>query len=107
MESSSCAIYHCVFDGRRCRVFTALRRRTGLYFAVGCVVDKHDKNFHNCSRYDIERAGKQDTHHCPFDGDLCKHVRGCQDAFFFSNEMSMPKYCPRASIRMMWRENFD
>lgn len=78
----------------------ALRRRKGgLYYAVECVVNKNDKNSSKCSRYVAQRVGKPDTHHCPFDGDLCKHVRGCQDALFFSNELPLPKYCSRAKMR--------
>jgi hypothetical protein len=93
-------VYYCVFDGLSCRFFEALRRREGgLYFAVGCVVNKDDKNFHNCSRFVAERVGKRETHHCPFDGDFCKYVRGCQDALFFSNGLPLPQYCSRAKIR--------
>jgi len=99
-ESIGSPIYCCPFDGLRCRIFEALRqRKSGLYFAVGCVIDKDDKNFHRCSRYVAERVGKRDTHHCPFDGDFCKHVRRCQDVFFFTNELPLPNYCYRAKIR--------
>ena len=99
-ESIGSPIYCCPFDGLRCRIFEALRRReAGLYFAVGCVIDKDDKNFHRCSRYVAEHVGKPDTHHCPFDGDFCKYVRRCQDVFFFTNELPLPKYCYRAKIR--------
>ena len=99
-------VYHCPFDGLRCRVFGALRQReSGLYFAVGCVTDKDDKNFQKCSRFDSERVGKPDTHHCPFDGDFCKHVRRCQDAIYFANELPLPKYCSRAKIKRNLRWN--
>ena len=82
----------------------ALRRRKGgLYFAVECVVNKNYKNSHNCSRYDAERVGKLGTHHCPFDGDFCKYVRGCRDALFFSNELPLPLFCFRAIIRRVER----
>jgi len=93
-------IYYCPFDGLPCRLFVALRRRKGgLYFAVECVVNKNYKNSHKCSRYNAERVVKRETHHCPFDGDFCKYVRGCQDALFFSNELPLPLYCSRAIIR--------
>ena len=103
MGSTGSPIYYCVFDGLRCRVFSALRRRNGLYFAVECVVDKNYNNYHKCSRYDADRIGKRDTHHCPFDGDFCKYVQGCKDAWFFTNELPLPKYCSRAKIRRMIR----
>lgn len=97
-------IYYCVFDGLRCRVFVALRRRKGgLYFAVGCVVDKNYKDSHKCSRYDVECLSKIETHRCPFDGDFCKYVRGCRDVLFFSNELPVPLFCFRAIIRRVER----
>ena len=100
-------IYHCPFDGLRCRLFEALRRRQfGLYFAVECIVDKHDNNFHNCSRYDSKSVKKRDTHHCPIDGDSCKYVRGCQDAWSFANEIPIPDYCSRTTIRRTRKNNF-
>lgn len=100
MNSYGTPIFHCPFDGLRCRIFEALRlRESGLYFAIGCVIDKKDKNFHKCSRYVVKQVNKKNTHHCPFDGDFCKHVRGCQDVFFFSNGLPLSKYCRRAKIR--------
>ena len=102
MFSNEFTIYYCPFDGKRCRVFTALHRRKGLYVAVGCVIDKHYKNFHKCPRYCPDIINKRDEHHCPFDGGFCKNVRGCHDAFCFSNEMPIPKNCPRAKIKL-WR----
>lgn len=69
--------------------------------AVGCVIDKHYKNFHKCSRYCVDLLHKRDEHHCPFDGEFCKNVQGCQDVFCFSNEMPIPKNCPRAEIQLM------
>jgi hypothetical protein len=106
LERFGSPIYHCPFDGIRCRIFEALRRReSGLYFAVECVIDKNDNNFHKCSRYNEKRVRKPDTHHCPFDGDLCKYVRGCQDVFFFANELPLTNYCHRAKIKRKVRWN--
>jgi len=99
-ENNGSPLFYCPFDGLRCRTFEALRRREhGLYFAVDCVVNKKCNNSHNCGRYDSKRVGKRDTHHCPFDGENCKHVRGCQDVIFFANGLPLPKYCHRAKIR--------
>lgn len=76
--------YYCVFDGLLCRYFGSLRRRKrGLYFAVECVVNKNYKNYYKCSRYNPELVAKSATHHCPFDGNLCKYVRGCQECSIF------------------------
>ena len=106
LESSGRPVYHCVFDGLRCRLFVALRRRKwGLYFAVECVVNKNYKNTHKCSRYDAERIGKIEVHHCPFDGDFCKYVRVCRDASFFSNELPLPLFCFRAIVRRVERSS--
>jgi hypothetical protein len=89
-----------VFDGFICRYFGALRRRKGgLYFAVECVVNKNYKNYYKCSRYDPELVINTDKHHCPFDGKLCKYVRGCKDASFFSNGLPLPLHCSRAIIK--------
>ncbi len=102
--SDNSPIYYCAFDGLRCRLFVALRRRKGgLYFAVECVVNKNYKNSQKCLRYDVKRLDRHETHHCSFDGDFCRRVRGCQDALFFSNDL--PLYCLRAVIRMVGRDS--
>ena len=104
LESSGRPVYHCVFDGLRCRLFEALRRRNGgLYLAIECVVTKNYKNSYKCSRFEVKSISKRETHHCPFDGNFCKHVRGCQDVLFFSNFLPLPCHCSRAAIRRVER----
>lgn len=99
----SVPIYFCVFDGSRCRRFEALRRESGYCNGCGCVVDKTFKPHPNCSHFVLEHVGKRETHRCPFDGDFCKHVRGCLDAWFFGNFLPLPNYCSRAKIRRKLR----
>ena len=102
--AASTPIYYCVLDGLRCRLFDALRqRRGGLYFAVECVVNKNYKNINKCSRYNVRLLERWETHHCPFDGNFCKNVRGCQDTWFFGNDLPLPLYCSRAIIRKVER----